>query len=247
MRKVLAVDDDPVSLEVLSSILKDHNYEVLATNTAKNAIDMLKNEQDIELIISDVMMPKIDGFDFLRRLKTDKRLQKIPVILCTALSQENAVSKGIDSGASHYITKPIKEKILLDKIDKVYEATPGFVLITDSDDVSRKVLAKTIQRDGYKIMHAASMAEAVTLINTQKIAALITDCILVDGDGLSLLALVKEKFPHIPVILIGGGRLNLNKDDVLASGADGFISRPFNNTQIISCLRPFIKYRGVKL
>ena len=104
--RILVVDDHPDNVELLRARLESRGYEVEGANGGEEALQMLKaNPPDLMLL--DVMMPKVDGMEVVRRLKADKSLPFIPVIMQTALdSTENKV-EGLDAGADDYITKPI--------------------------------------------------------------------------------------------------------------------------------------------
>ena len=104
--RILVVDDHPDNVELLRARLESRGYDVEGANGGEEALEMVKaNPPDLMLL--DVMMPKVDGMEVVRRLKADKSLPFIPVIMQTALdSTENKV-EGLDAGADDYITKPI--------------------------------------------------------------------------------------------------------------------------------------------
>lgn len=107
---LLIIDDDPSMLWFVSEIFVD-KYNVLSFNNAKDALATLELKQP-DLIISDVMMPEIDGLSFTSRIKQNKLLSHIPLILLSALHHEDDQVKGLDSGAEAYVTKPFNVKYL---------------------------------------------------------------------------------------------------------------------------------------
>ena len=107
---VMIIDDDPSMLWFVSEIFVD-KYNVLSFNNAKDALASLELKQP-DLIISDVMMPEIDGLSFTHRIKQNKLWSHIPLILLSALHHEDDQVKGIDSGADAYVTKPFNVKYL---------------------------------------------------------------------------------------------------------------------------------------
>ena len=111
---VLVVDDNPANLQVLSSFLDQSSFEVWATRSGKKAIQRLDNDHLPDLILLDVMMPDMDGFETCKHLKSDPRVQDIPIIFMTALSDTADKVKGLRLGAVDYITKPFQyEEVLL--------------------------------------------------------------------------------------------------------------------------------------
>lgn len=107
---ILIIDDDPSMLWFVSEIFVD-NYNVLSFDNAKDALASLELKQP-DLIISDVMMPEIDGLSFASQIKQNKLLSHIPLILLSALHHEDDQVKGLDSGAEAYVTKPFNVKYL---------------------------------------------------------------------------------------------------------------------------------------
>ena len=114
---VLLVDDNPANLQVLSSFLDQSSFEVWATRSGKKAIQRLDNDHLPDLILLDVMMPDMDGFETCKHLKSDPRVQDIPIIFMTALSDTADKVKGLRLGAVDYITKPFQYEEVLLRID----------------------------------------------------------------------------------------------------------------------------------
>lgn len=108
--KILLVDDEPINLEILEEILEDE-YQLLFAPNGQVAMEILSGESP-DLILLDVMMPKMDGWEVLKEVKKNNTLDAIPVILQTALTSNEDFKKGLSLGAYYYIKKPIKLEIL---------------------------------------------------------------------------------------------------------------------------------------
>ena len=106
--KVLVVDDLEPNLRLLEAKLKSEYYTVYTATNGFDAIDIAK-EKFPDVILLDVMMPEIDGFETCRRIKNDPKLSIIPVVMVTALTDQDDRVKGLESGADDFITKPIDE------------------------------------------------------------------------------------------------------------------------------------------
>ena len=104
-RKILVVDDETHIQEMLRINMKSHGYECLSAYTGEEGLTIAREEMP-DLILLDVMMPGIDGVETCRRLKADKDLRAIPVIMVSAKSQGQDKIKGLEGGADDYITKP---------------------------------------------------------------------------------------------------------------------------------------------
>jgi diguanylate cyclase (GGDEF)-like protein len=111
---ILIVDDQPTNIEVLSSILGDDNDILFATN-GNDALEVARNQAP-DLILLDVVMPGMDGYEVCRRLKDDEKTRDIPVIFATSMDQEEDESKGLCIGAIDYVTKPLRASIVKSRI-----------------------------------------------------------------------------------------------------------------------------------
>lgn len=114
-KRILVVDDEKDLVETLTFRLEANSYEVLKAYDGQEGLDKAKKEKP-DLIILDLMLPKIDGYKVCRMLKFDEKYKHIPVILFTARAQESDRKMGGEVGADAYITKPFEPKALLDKI-----------------------------------------------------------------------------------------------------------------------------------
>lgn len=114
MSKILLVDDEVDILEFLKYNLELEKFEVLVSSNGKDALKQLAMKPD--LIVLDIMMPEMDGFELYQEIKTDKNYQDIPIIFLTAKSGETDEIKGLNLGASDYIQKPISPKKLVARI-----------------------------------------------------------------------------------------------------------------------------------
>lgn len=105
MPRVLICDDELMNRKVASKILKKEGFEVVEAVNGKEALEVLKNTQ-VELILMDLMMPEMDGYEATKIIKTDENLSHIPLIVISALSDRSAITKGLSLGANEYISKP---------------------------------------------------------------------------------------------------------------------------------------------
>lgn len=116
--RVLVVDDFATMRKIIKNVLKQISIEnVLEAENGKHALTVLKKE-DIDLIISDWIMPEMTGIDFLKACKEDDTTKKIPFIMVTAEAQKDCIMEAIKSGVDNYIVKPFTPDKLKDAIDK---------------------------------------------------------------------------------------------------------------------------------
>jgi len=118
VRRVLVVDDDPVLTKLLQSTLTEKGYDVTAMENAADGLEFAI-QQHPDLIILDVMMPIINGYNFCRLLKNEEGKKHIPIILLTARDEISDVEIGLEMGAEAYLTKPVNMQELFRTIKVV--------------------------------------------------------------------------------------------------------------------------------
>ena len=113
--KILVVDDSPTERHVLVELLSQNGYQVMTAENGEQGIEVAKTELP-DLILMDVVMPGLNGYQATRTLTRDEKTKNIPVIVCTSKSQETDKIWGLRQGAQDYLTKPITGEELLTKI-----------------------------------------------------------------------------------------------------------------------------------
>lgn len=116
-RQILVIDDNPVNTKLVSCILEAAGYQVECAAEAKQAISTLEKEV-FDLILMDIGLPGMDGLELTRRLKSDERTKKIPVVALTANAMKGDEQNAFDAGCAGYITKPINTREFPKQIEK---------------------------------------------------------------------------------------------------------------------------------
>ncbi len=112
---VLVVDDNQENLELLQAYLEDIECETVSARDGLEALDIISGNAP-DLILLDVMMPKMSGFEVCKRLKNDPKTSDIPIIMVTALNEFGDIERGIDSGTDDFISKPVNKLELLTRV-----------------------------------------------------------------------------------------------------------------------------------
>jgi len=115
--KILAVDDDIRNIYVLTDLLEDSGASIITASNGKEALQKLKENPDINLVLMDIMMPELNGLDATREIRKDDSTKNLPVIALTAKAMPQDRQDALDAGCNDYVTKPIKSEILLAIID----------------------------------------------------------------------------------------------------------------------------------
>ena len=117
-RKILVIDDDPVGTRLIEYTLKQRGYQVLAAQNGVEGLKKARNEEP-DLIILNVMLPGMDGFQLLSILKENDETAHIPVVLISSLAGEQDILKGLEIGATDYVLKPFSPRVLHLKVKKL--------------------------------------------------------------------------------------------------------------------------------
>ena len=134
-KKILAVDDERHIVRLVQINLQKEGYEVVTASNGREALEKVKSEKP-DLVVMDVMMPEMDGFEALEQMKADPETANVPVIMLTAKAQDADVFSGWQKGADLYLTKPFNPAELLTFVKRIFsnqsEETPTYTV--DDDD-----------------------------------------------------------------------------------------------------------------
>ena len=112
-RKVLVVDDDARNIFALTTLLENQEMEVLTAMNGRDAIRLIRETNDISLVLMDIMMPEMDGYETMREIRSDNAFRNLPILALTAKAMKGDREKCLDAGASDYISKPVNTTQLL--------------------------------------------------------------------------------------------------------------------------------------
>ncbi len=173
--KILMVDDDPLGIDTLESILEDQGHTLVSAN---NGPDALQKADELlpDLILLDVMMPGMDGFEVCRRIRATPKLAEVPIIILTALDDRSSRLLGIEAGADDFLTKPVDRQELRLRVKTILRLNRYRTLLVQREDLrqmaERVVTAqeeerKRLSRELHDDLGQALIAHAINLKNMQ--------------------------------------------------------------------------------
>lgn len=116
-KKIIIAEDEPILIEMYKLYFERAGYEVLKANNGRECIDFVKKEKP-DIILLDILMPRVDGWEVLKQLKTDPETKQIPILVFSNLGQTQEIQKGLDLGADDYVVKSnMTPKELLEKVE----------------------------------------------------------------------------------------------------------------------------------
>lgn len=117
-KKILIVDDDHRNTFALSAVLKARGYQPLAVSNMKEAFSLLEREQEVGIILMDMMMPDMDGYEAIPALRSMPAYQQLPIIAVTAQAMTGDREKCLAAGADDYVSKPVDVTVLVEKLNR---------------------------------------------------------------------------------------------------------------------------------
>jgi CheY-like chemotaxis protein len=106
--KILIADDDPLNCELLEAYLEGEGYQIETATNGQHTLDCVAKSQP-DIILLDIMMPKLSGYEVCKRLKADPKTRDIPILMITALAEMGDIEKAVNAGANDFLTKPVNK------------------------------------------------------------------------------------------------------------------------------------------
>lgn len=241
--KILIVEDSATQAARLEYILEKNNYKVVIAENGVEALDIIKDKQP-DLVITDIIMPEMDGFELCEKIREDEKLAELPVIMLTQLSKPEDVTKGLKCGANDFIIKPYNGKLLTIHVKKIisiknyqkYIKEKVKILIVEDSLTQAESLKHLFENQGYKITIATNGDEAINLLEKESPSLIISDIIMQPIDGYELCKRIKkmDKFKDIPIILLTSLTEPLDIIHGVESKADYYFTKPYDEDYLIS-------------
>jgi serine phosphatase RsbU (regulator of sigma subunit) len=178
--RILVVDDTPANIKILADLLRKDYLLSVATSGA-DALEIAGSEDQPDLVLLDVMMPEMDGYEVCRRLKADPRTHDVPVIFVTAMSEVDDETKGFSLGAVDYITKPIRPPVVRARVAAHLELALARRTLAAQNQVLRESLAVAAQ------VQRSLLPKAPPSLPGLEVAGRMIPCDAVGGDYLDFL------------------------------------------------------------
>ena len=112
-RKVLVVDDDARNIFALTTLLENHEIEVISATNGRQAIDLIERTENLSAVFMDIMMPEMDGYETMREIRKSPKFRALPILALTAKAMKGDREKCLEAGASDYIAKPVNTEQLM--------------------------------------------------------------------------------------------------------------------------------------
>ncbi|BAQ66123.1 response regulator [Geminocystis sp. NIES-3709] len=225
MKKILVIDDDISTHDVITHFLSDGHFQITSTTNPAEALQLARQIKP-DVIILDVVMPKIDGWSVLSQLKADPDLASIPVVMATFLSDR---SMGYTLGATDYLTKPLNQNQLKNILGKYNSLSEKTIMIVDDDETTRKMMRRLLEKEGWQVVEAQDGEDGLNKIKINIPKLILLDLMMPKIDGFQFVSLLRQNpdWAKIPVIIISAKdisekerqQLNSYVEDIIKKGA----------------------------
>jgi two-component system cell cycle response regulator len=264
MARILVIEDNSANLELMSYLLRSSGHQLFAASDGFEGIAVAQRERP-DLIICDVQLPDIDGFEVTRRLAADRILGSIPRVAVTAYAMVGDRERVLAGGFDAYVAKPIDPETFVAGIEAVLQAPltsrmaarppepvpragKATIVVVDDRPVNLEVVRSTFEPLGYRVLGAESVQEALASARRVGPDLIISDVHMPAESGYDLLKAVNadEGLRSIPVIFLASSpRHPARRAEALTLGAARYIIRPIEPEALIAevedCLREHAK------
>ena len=238
-RTILFVDDSKLQHEIVVPHLTGEGYEVLEAWNGQEALDIFEHH-DIDLLITDLEMPLMDGFSLCRSVKWCEREMILPVLICSSLDSDQEVRKGFEAGANDYIVKPIVVSELLSRVKRLLPSDepkrPERILVTDDSGIVRRMIVQAFEAQGLQVDEAENGCEAFEKVQEGHYDLVTVDYEMPVMDGYDFCMKVRtdNELADLPIIMVSSRESQADEVRVKSTGIQAFVTKPFKAERLVA-------------
>ncbi|MHC4947911.1 MAG: ATP-binding response regulator [Planctomycetota bacterium] len=207
--EVLVIDDDESARDLLARALRGEGFAVLAASGARQGLEMARAHRPAAITL-DIMMPEMDGWAVLSRLKADPELAEIPVIVVTMLEDRDT---GYLLGAADFLTKPVRAERLVEVVRRALSPRPeGRVLLVEDDPETREMLRRSLEPEGWPVQAVEDGRQALAAVEADPPGLVVLDLMMPEMDGFAFLEALRGSRAgrDVPVVVVTAADLTDN-------------------------------------
>jgi signal transduction histidine kinase/DNA-binding response OmpR family regulator len=245
--KILVIEDDPKAADILRIYLSEAGYHV---ELAVDGAEGLKKVKELspDAVILDVLLPNVDGWDFLNQLKADPATRNVPVIIASVMDQKG---KGFAMGASDYLVKPVHKDEMIQKLSALNlngPSRPRKILAIDDDPKNLELLGASLEAEGFQVLKANGGEEGIELAHKEKPDLIILDLLMPGTNGFEVLERLQSSAQTnaMPVVLFTVKQLTPEEKQRLKGRIDAIAPKTFfDREKLVNTVNQVLK-RGAQ-
>jgi len=236
---ILLADDSPLIHRHTVPLLEDDGYEVRSASDGAEAI-ALARALGPDLVITDVEMPLVDGYDVCKALKADPATSRVPVLICSSLGEAADLERGFDAGADDYLVKPVLPEELSTRVRALVlgslPASRERILVVDDSPAQRHYVADCLARQGFEVVTADNGKAALDKAQVIRPALIVSDYEMPVMTGFELVHALRRdpELRQIPVIMLTARDSRRDMAQMRAAGASAYLVKPFSQDKCIA-------------
>jgi len=236
---VLLADDSPLIHRHTVPILQDDGYEVLSAHDGAEGLEIVRSRR-IDLVITDVEMPKMDGYELCRAVKSDPATAHLPVLICSTLGEAADLERGFDAGADDYLVKPVVPEELSTRVRGLIAgklpASRERILVVDDSPAQRHYVADCLSRQGFEVITAPDGKIALEKAKASRPALVVSDYEMPVMTGFELVHALRRdpELRNIPVIMLTARDSKRDMAQLRAAGASAYLVKPFAQDKCVA-------------
>ena len=270
---VLIIEDHADNLELMNYLLKAFGYATVTVSDGLAGVEAAQTE-DLDLVLCDIQLPGIDGFEVARRLKQDDRLRSIPLVAITALAMVGDRERALAAGFDGYIAKPINPETFVASVEaflkpgerrqRDYQAAAtaepaldgavrapgavrGTILVVDNVPANLELAQSIFEPSGYRVMLADNVTVALAMARQTRPDVVLSDVNMPEGTGFELARRMKAdpELQSIPVVLISATLpRDVSAEAARSAGATKFLRRPIDPIVLLEEVEACLRTAG---
>lgn len=236
---VLLADDSPLIHRHTVPILEDDGYVVLSAHDGAQGLEIARSRR-VDLVITDVEMPNMDGYDLCRAVKADPAMAHVPVLICSTLGEAADLERGFDAGADDYLVKPVLPEELSTRVKSLIAGTlPASrerILVVDDSPAQRHYVADCLSRQGFDVVTAQDGRVALEKAKASPPALVVSDYEMPVMTGFELVHALRRdpELRNVPVIMLTARDSKRDMAQLRAAGASAYLVKPFAQDKCVA-------------
>jgi CheY-like chemotaxis protein len=234
---VLILEDDLVTMNMASKQLTAAGYVVIPVGEGRLAVETCRSRRP-DLVVCDLAMPGIDGFEFIRRLRQEQ--SNTPIVVVSGLGQDKGEA-ALAAGANAYLPKPVDRKLLVATVEKEIVAararargTRKHIMVLEDEPMAQRLLRAALEPAGYRVTAVENGTAALEIVENDQPDMVVCDIVVPGIDGIQLITRLRREYGYkAPILVVSGHSQEKYRRATLDAGANAFMAKPVERPELL--------------